>query len=155
MNRLEELNCKKTRRCRLKALTMLAAVCAVHAGCTPGHRLETASARGTVTLDGVPLSAGSVVLLPERGRSASSVLAKDGSFVLSTYGSGDGAIVGKHKVVVYPLASDSESNTPPPGYVPVPARYQNAATSSLEVEVKAGTENVFELKLVDMSSNGG
>lgn len=133
------------RRCAVVAI--LAAVCATAAGCTSSHQLDTAPASGTVTLDGKPLSAGSVVLLPERGRSASGSLSNDGIFTLSTYGDGDGAILGKHKVVVYPLASDSEASELPPGYVPVPARYQSARSSGLEVEIKPGEANVLQFQL--------
>lgn len=116
-------------------------------GCRPGYQLDTAPARGTVILDGKPLSAGSVLLTPARGRGASGTLNPDGSFILTTYGNEDGAIVGKHKVAVVPLQSESESNEPPPGYVPVPSRYQNPVSSGLEVDVKSGEENVFDLEL--------
>lgn len=116
-------------------------------GCRPDYQLDMAPARGVVTLDGKPLSAGSVLLVPDRGRGAGGTLASDGTFVLTTYRPGDGAILGKHKVAVLPMQTDSETDDIPEGYVPIPARYKNAASSGLEVEVKPGEENVFELKL--------
>ncbi|WP_442483305.1 hypothetical protein [Aeoliella sp. SH292] len=126
----------------------LIAVCIVGlAGCRPSYQLDIAPAHGTVTLDGKPLSAGSVLLMPAKGRGASAPLARDGTFVLTTYNPGDGAILGKHKVIVLPLQSDSESDELPAGYVDVPGRYRNATTSGIEVEVVSGKDNVFDFQL--------
>jgi hypothetical protein len=134
--------------CRLATETVLLTVCCiVITGCRPSYQLDIAPARGTVTLDGKPLSAGGVLLTPERGRAAGGRLAADGSFVLSTYGHGDGAIIGKHRVAITPPQSENESDKPLPGSVPVPQRYLSATSSSLEVEIKAGQENVFHLPL--------
>ena len=117
------------------------------AGCGPSYELDIAPARGTVTLDGKPLSAGSVLFVPAKGRGAGAKLAPDGTFVLTTYSQGDGAILGKHRVAVLPLQSDSESDELPEGYVPIPSRYQSAASSGFEVEVRPDGENVFNLEL--------
>ena len=116
-------------------------------GCSSGHELETAPVRGTVTLDGSPVSAGGVRLVPEQGRGATGTLAADGTFVLGTYGQSDGAIVGKHKAAVLQYREIEGGPGPPPGFVPIPAKYQNSESSGLEFEVKPGQENVIEIKL--------
>jgi hypothetical protein len=115
-------------------------------GCKPGYQQETAAARGIVVLDGKPLSAGSVLLVPSQGRSAAGPLRSDGTFILGTYSKIDGAIVGKHKVAILPLVAGPEGGLPS-GFVPVPQRYQSAETSGLEVEVRASEENVFDFQL--------
>lgn len=132
--------------CRL-ILTLMLFIGAIAAtGCSRSYQLETAPVRGMVTLNGKPVSSGTVVFSPSRGRGATGQLAADGTFVLSTYGHGDGAIVGLNKVAVAPSPED-ESGKHPPGYVAIPNRYQNSESSRLEREVKAGENNVFDLKL--------
>lgn len=125
---------------------LLAIATSVQGGCSSGNRLDVAPVCGKVTLDGKPVSAGIVVFTPERGRGARGQLASDGSFVLSTYGEGDGAIVGLNKIAVAPPPED-ESGRRPPGYAEIPQHYHNGKSSGLEGEVKAGRSNVFDLKL--------
>ena len=151
MNRVFKsmINCGPEKNiCRFATRTQLFTVwCIVIAGCRPSYQLDIAPAQGTVTLDGKPLSAGGVLLTPDRGRAAGGRLAADGSFVLSTYGKGDGAIIGRHRVAITPLQSENENDKRPSGYVPVPQRYQSPTSSGLEVEIKAEQENVFHLPL--------
>lgn len=117
------------------------------AGCSPSHQLETAEVRGTVTLDDVPLTSGGVMFLPTRGRGATGVIAADGSYCLTTYNKGDGAIVGKHQVSVVPVYATNEFEPVPKADRPIPQRYQNGGSSGLEVEVKPGEVQVVDLRL--------
>ena len=66
---------------------------------------DLAQAGGAVTIDGVPFTTGKVMFAPiakgedrRAGRPALGRLQSDGSFTLSTYEEGDGAIVGEHWV---------------------------------------------------------
>jgi hypothetical protein len=95
---------------------------------------------GAVTTGGKPVG-GLIVtfqpLPPEGGTSAAAKRAigetdSDGSFTLSTSTKGDGAVVGKHRVMV--LSSDRSAA--PPGELP----------PNYEVQVQAG-RNHFELDL--------
>jgi hypothetical protein len=68
-------------------------------GCGKG----TVRVRGTLTLDGTPVEGATVLFLPEDekvGRQASAVTASDGTFHLTTFRGGDGALPGNYKVVV-------------------------------------------------------
>jgi len=122
------------------------------AGCGRADQLPTAQVRGTVTLDGKPLTQGMVSFTPERGRAASGQIGSDGSFVLSTYGRGDGAILGHNRVAVVAI----DRKVPPTKGMSVedtqvswliPAHYGNPNTSGLSFDVQAGTLNTAELQL--------
>ncbi len=68
---------------------------------------DLAAVTGTVTLDGQPFTEGKVMFAPaasgesaKAGKPASGKLDSVGKYVLSTYGTDDGAIVGKHWITV-------------------------------------------------------
>lgn len=114
------------------------------AGCSRSHERETAQVLGVVTLDGKPLTRGTVMFVPETGRAGTGVIAADGSYTLTTYQPDDGALVGRHKVsVAIPLGSETASAQASP----IPQRYMSADSSGLAFEVKAGEENRIDLKL--------
>lgn len=78
------------------------------AGCGGGE-FEVAPAKGKVVCDGRPMPVGSVTFSPvgeqgsaEPGKPATANVDADGTFVLTTYDPGDGAILGKHKVNYWP-----------------------------------------------------
>lgn len=71
---------------------------------------DVAPVRGTVTIDGQPFAQGKVMFAPiaqggslKSGKPAFGPLQPDGSFVLSTYGEEDGAVVADHWVTVISL----------------------------------------------------
>jgi hypothetical protein len=63
----------------------------------------------------------------------------DATFRMSTYTTNDGAIVGKHRVVVAQALGPNPDNLPPPL---IHSRFQLSETSGLEVEVKPGTNEI-------------
>ena len=138
--------------------SLFVTVIAVLAGCADGDRLPTAPARGTVWLDGRPLANAHVVFTPERGRSATGQTGADGTFVLTSYDSGDGVIVGHHRATVT-AQEIGEFDTPGapgihrPGKSLIPVRYNSTATSGLEFDVHADQRNVFELRLSSQAGN--
>jgi hypothetical protein len=134
-----------------RVVTCGALVCSVLvlAGCG-GDRLRTAKVNGKVTYKGKPVPNGTVTFIPEGGGpSATGEIQSDGTFTMTTYSSGDGAILGKHKVVIAAMADmgdrlpEERSPLPPPI---VPDKYTSPATSDLTTEVK-DEENkpVFDL----------
>jgi hypothetical protein len=138
-----------------KRTAMLASLSLLALGCGGGS-LETAPVTGTVTLDGKPLPHGMVVFSPERGRGATGQIESDGSFTLSTYGNGDGAVVGPHRVAVM-CSVDLPNPSPNPDNPDdgmwkrtrslIPTKYTNSATSGLTFDVLADTDNVANLPL--------
>ncbi len=80
----------------LLALAMMAAV----SGC--GGSGNTVKVQGKVTLDGAPLEGAGVTFIPEdpKIQVASGVTGSDGTFRLTTYNFGDGALPGDYRVTI-------------------------------------------------------
>jgi len=111
-------------------------------GC--GSRVEMAPVSGSVTYQGKVLEYGSVMFQPvgvEGAQPARSKIAADGTFVLGTEKPGDGVMVGKCKVRVTAFeaqrtnASGGQHEEMSLGKSAVPKRFQNFATSGIEIEV--------------------
>ncbi len=140
------------RRWGAKGIVLLGAG-AILAGCGSSDRLPTAPVRGKVIYNGKPLEFGAVLFVPEKGKSAEGLIQSDGTFVLSTYGTRDGAVIGKHKVAIICNETQRPGFKPPPGQeMPagkplIPEKYMNYETSGLTAEVTKGSnEFTFELK---------
>lgn len=109
------------------------------AGCGRGG-MSTYPAGGTVKYeDGSPLFAGTVSFRSvdsADGPSARGDIQPDGSFDLTTYSPGDGAVLGRHQaVVVLPTQGGRPGfklPTPPP---PIATRFASFDTSGLEFTV--------------------
>src|SRR5262245_50126462 len=93
---------------RWRQSPLLVAALAGLAGCGPDNGLTLGRVHGTVSVEGEPVRFGYVTFLPDsaagtNGPPATSSIGEDGSFVISTEQSDDGAIVGTHKVAVIAL----------------------------------------------------
>ena len=85
------------------------------AGGCGGSGPRPVQVKGRVTLDGQPLPGGTVTFFPEDvgGHQATAVTDSDGSFSLTTFSTGDGAIPGQYKILVkYQEASSEEEMQP-------------------------------------------
>jgi hypothetical protein len=125
------------------ALTLVAAVWCV--GC--GGR--TASVQGRVKFkDGSDVAALANYEVSfehqESKTSATGPIGPDGTFTVSTFGSGDGALPGKHRVAITPPPSPDPDK--PPQKSKLPTKYEDFNASGLEVEIKPGRNPIeFEL----------
>ena len=85
------------------------------AGCGSGvEEFPTAPAGGTLLCGGTPLDGGIVLFVPQQdageggtrslnvGKQARGNVQPGGGFVLGTYGPDDGAVIGRHRVIVLP-----------------------------------------------------
>lgn len=131
------------------------AICvAAVAGCGSG-KLPVVPVEGTVVYKGQPLQSGVVTFLPSSGPVASGEIQSDGTFRLSTYGNGDGAVLGSHQVTIgsfrEPTAEETAkaAGSEPLGSIAVtPQKYLVPTTSGLTAEVKEQNE-LFRFELVD------
>jgi hypothetical protein len=98
----------------------------------------TVPVKGKITYKGKPLTQGQITLEPESaGREAHGSIQPDGSFELSTYKQGDGAVPGTHRVSVTGTSKKDK----------LPAKYQSLGSSKTEIEVAEGkTEYTIDLK---------
>ncbi len=112
-----------------------------------GNTPEVAPVEGKVLISGQPLTTGRIITTPAAGRGATGYIQQDGTFELSTYGEGDGALLGTHSVAV--LAYEGTPSGPEGGArkLLVPERYINDMTSGLTIEVKADEDNVPVIEL--------
>jgi hypothetical protein len=117
-----------------------------------------ADVSGTVTLDGEPLREGVVSFIPMSGRAAKGEIQSDGSFVLGTYGTSDGARVGKNMVAIEAVHLGEPTATDLIGLHDkkslIPTEYNDPSNSQLVYEVKAGESNVFQIELSSKAPGG-
>lgn len=150
------------------SIVLLAAVVAAVVGCGDG-RPPRVPVAGRVTVGGQPLTSGQVVFWPDNGVPARGQIGADGVFRLSTFGDGDGAVLGRHVVTIEAtrvenpgpkLASLQEeidyyrdpANAAKDAEKPVvhwlaPERYAQRETSGLTAEVQAGRPNTIDFDL--------
>src|SRR5262245_52825147 len=94
---------------------VVALLTTVGCGAQPGTA-PTARVSGTVTLNGNPIAGINVAFMPSSGRPASGVTDASGHFTLSTFGTGDGAVLGSHKVALAEPPDDAQPMPGEPGW---------------------------------------
>lgn len=139
------------------SLLALFALVAGLTGCgQTGSEYNVAPVTGKIIFNGQPVKGGSITLRPIAavegksgitGKPASGAVGEDGTFVLSTYGENDGAVVGKHQITFMPLTVGAESYTDKPAASP----YLGLVPKEKEVEIKAGPNDIT----IELISSGG
>jgi hypothetical protein len=136
---------------------VIAALCVLSAGCS--DRPKMAKVKGTVTLDGKPLPAGTVTFETKGVRPATAKVVNGEITEVTTFDLNDGAPVGQHRVAVAAsedtaaavAANPGEMKAPKGNYMVgkslIPTAYNDPATSGLTAEIKSG-ENTVEIKLL-------
>lgn len=137
--------------CRPLPLAAAAALAAALAGCGSGQ-LDTAPVSGKVSFNGAPVPGGTISFYPIGGeggesRPASGVIKPDGTFTLTTYTDGDGAVPGKYNVGFSPPPTP-EVEVPEGAHAPPakPSPFTGLRPMVPEVEVTDGS-NEFKIDL--------
>ena len=136
----------------MKSLALVLVIAAMASGCSRKGDLETAPVSGKVTYRGKAVPTGTVMFVPNAGPAATGEIGTDGSYKLTTYSAGDGAVLGTHKVTITALqgmgdALPEQRNATPPPLVPV--KYLSGETSGLTADVKRGSKNEVNFELKD------
>lgn len=125
-----------------------AVAAALIAGCSKSP-YELAPVEGRVTIDGAPMPIGKVMFAPTAkegnlnpGKPAFGAIQPDGSFKLSTYDDGDGAVVGVHWVTIY-----RGDGITPTGSTAKPIPVFDRFTVPQTKTVVAGQDNRVEIQL--------
>jgi len=118
--------------------TALVLVAVLMAGCSDG-RAKTAPVRGKVMFNGKAVPNGTVLFIPQAGGPpATGEIQSDGTFTMTTYSARDGAVLGKHKVVIVAMQDNAgrmpEDRMPLPPPI-IPSKYSSPATSTLSADV--------------------
>ncbi len=127
-----------TMRCHW--IVSLLGVCLLFTGCGGGKpTAKLFAVNGKLTQGGKPLAGVRISFAPvDRALPTSTaVVQAGGEFVLKCLDGRDGAVAGKHKVVLEVVRGpdDYQPGKQPPA-IPFPQDFMNAATSPKEVEVK-------------------
>lgn len=128
-------------------------------GCSPsatGDRPGTVPVTGTVTQAGKPLAGATVNFVASGGSgSAVGVTGADGTYKLTTFESGDGAMPGQYKVTIVkydaPPAAEGSSSSLPPDPTTTGEYVPPEAGSS---EPAAGPKNLLPAKYADPEQSG-
>jgi len=127
-------------------------------GC--GGSAKLAAVSGRVTYNGKPVEKADVSFTPVEGasRAATGLTHTDGRFTLGTFGSGDGAFIGKYRVSIVAVGPSRKSKPGEtgsgisgdivPGDPLIPPKYFAPDTSGLTFEVKRGS-NWANFELTD------
>jgi hypothetical protein len=119
-------------------------------GCSGGDKPKLAPVTGLVTLDGQPVEGAAVMFVPTAGgRPAQGLTDAQGHFELMTFKTGDGALLGEHRVSVTKMTlsgvtttDDGLSGTTDPSAIKqewlAPEKYATPETSGLTATVKKG-----------------
>lgn len=130
------------------ALAMLLTI-----GCGKSGTTPTVKVTGTVTFSGAPVAGAVVGFTPEQGRPASGTTDASGKFTLSTFETGDGAVLGKHAVTITDSAEAQDEGGEVDYSLPseaapgrFSAKYADPATSGFSAEVsKDSHEFTFDM----------
>lgn len=142
------MRCLTMKGSRVSVWISLAAAAVLVAGCTKGGaEHKVAPVKGKVTANGQPVKGGNITFQPievagaksgTTGKPATAAVNDDGTFVLSTYGKEDGAVVGKHRVLYLPAVKAAESYDDKPS----PSPYAGMKPKPDQIEVQAGPNDV-------------
>ena len=135
MNLDRILTIKKTTMFVAAALLLFAIGC----GDGRGTRVPVS---GTVTINGSPLTTGSVTFLPEAGsvnsRAGAGTLDSDGRFRVTSYKAFDGLLRGKYSVII----TSSEEIGPTTYLWHAPRQYSLPGQSNLTAEIESETDEL-------------
>ncbi len=135
------------------------AICLLVMGCGPANtNPPTIPVTGKVTHKGEAVEGATVKFLPSdpEGKVANATTQADGTYELSTFETGDGAMAGKYTVTVRKLVSVQQGvqqdgeHAGEPAYVNkdmLPAKYKSQGNTPLECEVPAEGETTFDIDL--------
>ncbi|PQO26073.1 hypothetical protein C5Y96_21730 [Blastopirellula marina] len=140
---------RATNRFLVATLCSVSLVCLTLTGCGQGRTSAGATASGIVTVEGVPLTGGTVAFSPvNSGSSAFGHIQPDGTYHVETDSQTTGLAPGDYQIAIYfspPETEDAAGNTVV-GENPVAKKYADFDRSGLKVTANAG-DNKFDFDL--------
>jgi hypothetical protein len=142
-------------RSRVRMLSLfLLMILFLNIGCSKKGEHTTAKVHGKVTFNGQPMKFGSLLFVPEGNfPSAQGIIQSNGTYSMGTYDTADGAVIGKHKVMI--TAHSINANVLPEDAVKgsdgsvvsvIPERYGDLEKSGLTADVSEDDNTVnFDL----------
>jgi len=155
---------KTTKNIQPSAFMLLLVI--VLAGCGESENVEVFPTRGIVKFNGKPMSGGGAIsLVPvvsQSGKNAGGIINADGTFVLTTYQDGDGAMTGTFRVMINQTTSQEpdyggDSDAPGNGAMKalqtigpdeiIPTIYADPVSSPIEVRIESRELNELTIDL--------
>lgn len=147
-------------------IALMTTLSLVAVGCGGSENVEVFPARGIVKFDGKPMiGGGAISLVPvvsQSGKNAGGIINADGTFVLTTYEDGDGAMTGSFRVIINQTTSqepDYGGDSDAPGKASVqavqtvtsadviPTIYSDPVSSPVEIKIEAIELNELTINL--------
>jgi hypothetical protein len=127
---------------------------AASSGCGGGDegRVPTVRVSGTLTVDGKPVSKGTVHFVPEKGRPATGIV-EDGKFTLTTYNDGDGAIPGKNRVSVEVVQEVPTKDGDTTSKSVIAAKFMNPDDSGIQLEIRPAGYSNLQINIAGTSAS--
>lgn len=154
----------RSRPVRLAAAGLSFTLLLVFVGCGAGADMpKLGKVHGKVTYKGQPVTSGHIVFTPsaakegEAGHAATGEISSDGTYVMTTFNTGDGAILGQHTVTVTVREKGDENLGKPDkeGHIKyelpksvTPSKYASVDQSPLKCTVAEGG-TTFDIELKD------
>ena len=132
-------------------------MCLSVTGCGSG-RLKTYPVEGKVVFaNGTPVKVGTIECKStEHGVQATGTISRDGTFKLTTYEEGDGAVAGSHQcVIVQFVQTEDIPNYKPSSLGVVNPKHSSYATSGLAFEVPPNALNQIVLQVEGIARIAG
>lgn len=132
------------RRTADATILVLALSCFAFSGCSSGDPPAYPAKGRVVFQDGSPVKVGTIESKSlKHGKQSRASIQKDGTFVLSTYRDGDGAVDGEHQcVVVQFIPTEDITNHKPTTIGVVHPKHNSYATSGLNFHIQPGTNDI-------------
>ena len=99
--------------------------------------LPTVKVAGTLTVDGKPVTKGTVHFHPAQGIPATGIV-QDGKFTLTTYREGDGVVAGKNRIAVEVVEEVPMKDGDTVAKSLIPLKFTNPDRSGLQLDVRPG-----------------
>jgi hypothetical protein len=137
-----------------RLIKVLAAIApAALASCGGVDYPTTVPVEGTVFFDGKPVSGANVSFFTDGApRAAYGVTDSEGHFVLSTFGTRDGAVPGQHIATVSKPEEQAKAAAPTSNQPPDPSQLTKSYVQTMMVEKKKAT-NTLPAKYADMKTS--
>lgn len=132
---------------RAEAL-LLAVACVLILGCGADGP-AVAPVTGTVMYKNQPVEGAQVMFTPAEGRPAEGTTDALGKFSLSTFATGDGAVLGEHRVTIVKMVKQDPNDPYSPTQNMLPAQYASATQSPMIQTVTADGVSDLQLELRD------
>ena len=130
----------------LLKLALLCLLCASASGCNDG-RPRRMPVSGQVLIDGEPLTAGNIRVVPADARAATGTIGPDGKFTLTTFAPDDGCVPGTHPVLITAFET---INAGAIRWI-APPKYRDLDSSELSVTIEKATDDL----VLELSWDGG